>query len=138
MTEPPSRSLQLLDALEAQLDHLTTVEADLQQWQALAERRRKQFDRCEDRLHRATIYFSVERDTLKQERNTALDVLARLTERLLPLLKAPEGGDLLHADDLEPLRTVTNAAISLLSQKPDLAPFLDNPNLDNTQPADPA
>ena len=127
MTEPRSRSLQLLDALEAQLNHLTTLEADLQQWQALAEQRRKRLDRCEDRLHRATIYFSVERDTLKQERNAALEKLAQLTELLLPLLPA---------DDLAPLRVVTETAISLLRQYPNLAPFLDNPNLDNAQPAD--
>lgn len=121
MNEQASRSLQLLAQLEAHLEHLVALEAKLTQWQVAAQHHRRQLNRLESRMYRTAMHFTVERDGLKQEWDTAYAILLQLVTVLRPLLDedGPEWDD---------LRTVTDAAKQLLKG----ARFLDKANLDTT------
>jgi hypothetical protein len=125
MNEQTSHSLQLLAQLEAQLEHLMALEAEVTQWQVAAQHHQRQLNRLESRMHRTAMHFIVERDGLKQERDAAYAMLLQLVTILRPLLDeaGPEWDD---------LRIVTDAAIQMLKE----IRFLDKTNLDTTLPND--
>jgi len=121
MSQQPSRSLQLLDQLEMQLEHLVSLEADVQHLQALAEHRRQQLVHLERQAYPAAMHFAAERDGLRQERDAAYRELAQLVDLLLPLRNETD----LVWDDLQ---SAVDSATQLLVD----ARFLDNANLDTS------
>lgn len=129
MSEPPSRSLQLLAQLETQIEHLATLETEVKHWQAVAERHRQKSNRLERQMYRITPQFMAERDGLNQERDAAHRVLAQLVDLLLPVLEEAS----LEQVDINALRGVVESAMALLKDPR----FLDKTNLDKTAFNDP-